>query len=185
LVVVAPATVADNRTLLKASIRCDDPVVYLEHKDLALIEGVVPEGEEVAELGKAALRQRGDDITIVTWAKGVHIVAHAAAELAREGIGADVIDLRTLWPWDRDMVFDSVRRTGRLIVAHESVEVAGFGGEIVAEVTRHLFDTLRAPPLRLGIPRVTLPFAENLESLCRLDPMRIVTTVKQSLARRR
>jgi pyruvate/2-oxoglutarate/acetoin dehydrogenase E1 component len=185
LVVVAPATVADNRTLLKASIRCDDPVIYLEHKDLALIEGDVPEHEEAPELGKALIRHSGDDVTIVTWAKGVHISAQAATALALEGIGADVIDLRTLWPWDRAMVFESVRRTRRLIVAHESVEIGGFGGEVVAEVSRHLFNLLKAPPLRLGIPRVTLPFAENLETLCRLDPARITSAAKELLAYRR
>jgi pyruvate dehydrogenase E1 component beta subunit len=100
----------------------------------------------------------------------------AADELATQGVEAEVVDLRTLWPWDRATVFTSVAKTGRLVVAHQAVRVGGFGGEIVAEVSEHLFDELQAPPRRLGAPRVPVPYSEPLEMLCRVSPHDIVRT---------
>src|SRR5262245_18627562 len=112
LVVVAPSTPADNYALLAASIANDDPVVYMEHKDLWPLEGEVPAGH-TAELGKARIACTGDDVTIVTWSKCVHVATQAAELAAKDGIGVEVIDLRTLWPWDRAAVFTSVEKTGR------------------------------------------------------------------------
>ena len=122
LVVVTPATPADNKGLLKAAIRCDDPVVYLEHKNLWPLEGDVPEGEHLVEIGKARIARAGSDLTIVSWSATVHVSMAAAEALARDGIEAEVIDLRSLWPWDKATVLESVAKTGRLLVAHEAVQ---------------------------------------------------------------
>ena len=157
LVVVAPATPADNHGLLKAAIRSDDPVVYMEHKELWTSTGEVDEGAAPAVLGKAAIRRAGSDLTLVTWSGQLGDCLLAAEAAQADGLSIEVIDLRTLWPWDRDTVFDSVARTGRLLVAHQAVTVGGFGAEIVAEVTEHLFAALRCPPRRLGAPRTPVP----------------------------
>jgi pyruvate/2-oxoglutarate/acetoin dehydrogenase E1 component len=179
LVVVTPSTPADNRALLKAAIRCDDPVVYMEHKELWTIEGEVPEAEEVAELGKGKVWRKGGDLTIVSWSTAVHAAEAACAELAVAGIEAELIDLRTLYPWDRELVFESVRRTGRLMIAHESGRIMGFGAEIVAEVTETMFGALKAPPMRVGAPRIPVPFSEPLEMLCRMTPAKIVAAAEK------
>ncbi|MCS6781131.1 MAG: alpha-ketoacid dehydrogenase subunit beta, partial [Geminicoccaceae bacterium] len=148
LVVLAPATPADNRALLKAAIRCEDPVVYLEHKNLWPLEGEVPQAEEVAEIGRARRLRFGEDLTIVSWSATVHAAADAAETLAEAGISVDLLDLRSLWPWDREAVLESAARTGRLLVAHEAVRVAGFGAEIAATAA----EELGVPVARLGAP---------------------------------
>ena len=182
LVVVAPATPADNHGLLKAAIRSDDPVVYMEHKELWTSTGDVDEGAAPAVLGKAAIRRAGSDLTLVTWSGQLGDCLLAADAAQADGLSIEVIDLRTLWPWDRDTVFDSVARTGRLLVAHQAVTVGGFGAEIVAEVTEHLFAALRCPPRRLGAPRTPVPYAQPLEALCRVAPARIVSCAHQMCA---
>ncbi|MBX6424927.1 MAG: alpha-ketoacid dehydrogenase subunit beta [Variibacter sp.] len=174
LVVVTPATPADNHGLLKAAIRCDDPVVYLEHKGLWGMKGPVDPDAGPIPLGKADLVRRGDDLTLVTWS-GMRVECAKAAEmLAREGIAVDLIDLRTLWPWDREKVFESVSRTGRLLIAQEAVRVGGFGAEVAAEVGEALWSKLRAPIRRLGAPRTPVPFSLPLEEACRVSPEQIV-----------
>jgi acetoin:2,6-dichlorophenolindophenol oxidoreductase subunit beta len=181
LVVVAPATPADNYALLAASIANDDPVVYMEHKDLWTLEGEVPTGH-TAELGRGRIARPGDDVTIVTWSKCVHVATQAAERVAGEGIGVEVIDLRTLWPWDRAMVFESVAKTGRLLVAHEAVQAGGFGAEIAATVAEELDDKLRAPVRRLGAPRIPIAYAPPLEDQARVTADMIADSVR-ALAR--
>jgi pyruvate/2-oxoglutarate/acetoin dehydrogenase E1 component len=181
LVVVTPSTPADNRALLKAAIRCDDPVVYMEHKELWTVEGEVPEAEEIAELGKGSIWRKGKDLTIVSWSTAVHAAAAACDDLAATGIDAELIDLRTLYPWDRELVFDSVGRTGRLLVAHESCQVMGFGAEVLAETAEHMFGALKAPPMRIGAPRIPVPFSEPLEMLCRMTAPRIVAAAQKMM----
>lgn len=176
LVVVAPATPADNHALLKSAVRCDDPVIYMEHKELWTVRGEVDEAAGPAALGKAATLREGEDITVVTWSSMVPVCLSAAEELAGHGVGAEVMDLRTLWPWDRDAVFASVSRTGRLLVVHQAVRIGGFGGEIVSEVAEHLFESLKAAPRRLGAPRAPVPYSEPLEAQCRITVERIVAT---------
>ncbi|MBI0539003.1 alpha-ketoacid dehydrogenase subunit beta [Roseomonas sp. KE2513] len=172
LVVVAPATPADNHALLKAAIRCDDPVVYMESKELWQFRGEVDPDAPPAELGRAERLVSGSDVTIVTWSRMRHVCEAAAATLAGEGVRADLFDLRTLWPWDQEAVLGSVRRTGRLLVVHEAVRTGGFGAEIVAEVTEALFAELKAPPMRLAGPRAPTPFSKPLEDLHRVtEPM--------------
>jgi pyruvate dehydrogenase E1 component beta subunit len=175
LVVVAPATPADNHALLKAAMRCDDPVVYMEHKELWTATGEVDESAAPAELGKASVVRTGKDLTIVTWSSMLAVCLAAADDLAGHGYEAEVIDLRTLWPWDRETVFSSIARTGRLLVVHQAVRVGGFGGEIVADASEHLFDKLKAPPRRLGAPRVPVPYSEPLETLCRVSRQDVVS----------
>jgi pyruvate dehydrogenase E1 component beta subunit len=151
LVVVAPATPADNRALLTAAIRADDPVVYMEHKNLWSLSGEVPDGVEVP-LGQARVVREGADLTLVTWSAMVHEAAKAAELAEAAGIAVELIDLRTLYPWDRQTVLTSVEQTGRLLVVHEAVQVGGFGAEIVATVAEERWDRLRAPVRRLGAP---------------------------------
>ncbi len=177
LVVAAPYTPADNKGLLKAAIRCDDPVIYIEHKDNWDLEGEVPDDDDyVVPLGAGRVAQAGDDLTLVTWSKMVGI-AEQAAEMARaRGIGIEVIDLRTLWPWDQDMVFASVEKTTRLLVVHEAVQVGGFGAEIAATVAEHMAHVLTAPIRRLGAPRAPISYAKPLEDLLRITPEKILAT---------
>ena len=176
LVVVAPATPADNHALLKSAIRCDDPVIYLEHKELWTVTGEVDAAADPMPFGKARVLHEGTDITIVTWSSMVRVSLAAADKLAAHGCSAEVIDLRTLWPWDHETVFRSVAKTGRLLVVHEAVRVGGFGGEIVAEVVERMYGSLKAAPRRLAAPRTPIPFSEPLESQCRIAADRIAAT---------
>jgi pyruvate dehydrogenase E1 component beta subunit len=188
LVVVCPATARDNYLLLKAAVRCNDPVVYMEHKNLWGIAEALPTQDEADSqldgvLGRARRARHGDDVTIVSWSATVHAACEAADALAAEGIGADVIDLRTLWPWDRQMVFEAVRRTGRLLVAHEAVAVGGFGAEVAASVAEHCHADLKAPVRRLGAPRAPIAYAPNLEDVLRVTADGIATAARALLAR--
>jgi acetoin:2,6-dichlorophenolindophenol oxidoreductase subunit beta len=186
LVVLCPATPADNYGLLKAAIRCDDPVVYMEHKDLWSETGEVRSGGEPLPIGVARIARPGDDLTVVTWSGMVRLAEEAAATLAdRDGISAEVIDLRSLYPWDRATVFRSVRRTGKLLVVHEAVAVGGFGGEIASTVGEELFESLTAPVRRLGMPRVPVPYSLPLEDALRLTADKIATAARVTVAGKR
>jgi pyruvate dehydrogenase E1 component beta subunit len=179
LVVVMPATPADGKGLLKSSIRCDDPVVFLEHKDLWTTKGFVPEGDDhLIPLGKARIARNGKDITIVAWSRMALLATAAADELGMSGIEAEVIDLRTLWPWDLEAVLTSVRKTGRLFVPQETVQVGGFAAEIIAEVIDKLGETLKYPPKRIGAPRIPVPYSPPLEDEYRVTEKDIVAAVK-------
>ena len=170
LVVVAPATPADNHGLLKAAIRADDPVVFMEHKELWLETGDVDESAEPIDIGKAAVRRVGTDITLLSWSKTANNCLGATDLLAAQGVYAEVIDLRTLWPWDRDTVFSSIQKTKRVLIAHESPRVGGFGGELLAEVAEVFWGQLKARPVRLGSPRIPVPYSKPLEDMCRVGP---------------
>lgn len=178
LVVVAPSTAADNYGLLKSAIRCDDPVVYMEHKDLWPATGEVAEDAEggLVPLGEGRLVRRGDDVTVVTWSRMVQVCEAAAAEPGAPSL--EIIDLRTLWPWDRELVLDSVRRTGRCLVVHEAVQAGGFGGEIAATVGEALFGALKAPVRRLGAPRIPVAYAPVLEATSRIVPAQVAATAR-------
>ena len=178
LVVVCPSTPHDNLGLLKSSIRCDDPVVYMEHKNLWGFEGEVPDDDPIP-LGVARIARTGRDLTIVSWSSTCHKVMLAAVTLDNEGLEAEVIDLRTLWPWDKSTVLDSVEKTGRLLVAHEAVQVGGFGAEVAATVADRAFSSLRAPIKRIGAPRVPIPYAPPLEDLLRVTPERIAAVARE------
>jgi pyruvate dehydrogenase E1 component beta subunit len=175
LVVVTPATPADNYGLLRAAIQCEDPVVYMEHKDLWALSGDVDADAGPAPLGKARIAREGRDVTLVTWSKMVHTALEAAAG---EGASLEVIDLRTLFPWDCETVFASVRKTGRLLVVHEAVTIGGFGAEIAATVAEECFSALKAPVRRLGAPRIPIPYAPPLEDLCKITPAQIAAAAR-------
>jgi pyruvate dehydrogenase E1 component beta subunit len=185
LVAIAPSTPADNRALLKAAIRCDDPVVYMEHKELWTVEGEVPEEESVGEIGKASVWREGEDLTIVSWSTAVHAADAACRELSAKGIEAELIDLRTLYPWDKGRVFESVEKTGRLLVTHEACRFMGFGAEILAETAEEMFSALKAPPARIGAPRIPIPFSEPLEMLCRMTAPKVVAAAEKLMAKDR
>ena len=178
LVVVCPSTPHDNLGLLKSSIRCDDPVVYMEHKNLWGFEGEVPDDDPIP-LGVARIARTGRDLTIVSWSSTCHKVMLAAVTLEEEGLEAEVIDLRTLWPWDKSTVLESVEKTGRLLVAHEAVQVGGFGAEVAATVADRAFSSLRAPIKRIGAPRVPIPYAPPLEDLLRVTPEGIAAVARE------
>ena len=167
LVVACPSTPQDNYSMMRAAISCDDPVVYLEHKDIWSLEGEVDLAISL-EFGRATVRREGDDVTIVSWSNTANFAVRAADQLGKHGIGADVIDLRSLWPWDKGAVLESVRKTGRLIIAHESVQVSGFGAEVAATVAERAHGALKAPIRRLGSPRSLIAYAPNLEDQLRI-----------------
>ena len=178
LVVAVPSTPQDNFSMMRAAIRADDPVVYMEHKLIWAMEGEV-DADAPYEWGTARTRTEGGDVTVVAWSDAANVAERAAGALAADGIGAHVIDLRTLWPWDKGAVLASVRRTGRLIVAHEAVRTGGFGGEVVATVTEAAWDALRAPPRRLGAPRSLIPYAPNLEDQLRVTEDMIADAARE------
>ena len=169
LVVVAPATPADNYALLAAAMACGDPVVYMEHKELWGLEGEVPP-QHTAALGEARSARAGTDVTLVTWSKLVHAALAAAEQAAQQGVSVEVIDLRTIWPWDRDMVLASAARTGRLLVAHEAVQAAGFGAEIAATAAEELGVAVR----RVGAPRIPVGYARTLEDVARISAEKLL-----------
>jgi pyruvate dehydrogenase E1 component beta subunit len=178
LVVVAPATPQDNFGLLRAAIDCGDPVAYFEHKELWGETGEVHLAQP-APLGRARVARAGGDLTIVTWSKAVSWSLAAAELLAAEGVQAEVIDLRTLWPWDRDAVFASAERTRRVLVVHEAVQVAGFGAEIVATLAEAGLGRLA----RLGAPRAPVGYSPGLEAQARLDAARVADAARALLRR--
>ena len=183
LKVVMPSTPADYKGLLKASIRDENPVVFFLDVALLHTPGEVPEGEHVVPLGKAAIRREGGDVTLVSYAKTVLGCLSAAETLAAEGISAEVIDLRTLKPWDEEAVLGSVRKTGRLVVVHEASRTAGFGAEIAATVAEKAFDALRAPVVRLAGPDAPAAASWVLEQAFVPQAAAIAEAARKAVAR--
>jgi acetoin:2,6-dichlorophenolindophenol oxidoreductase subunit beta len=163
LKVVMPATPADAKGLLKSAIRDEDPVIFIEHKLLYMTDGDVPEGDYSIPLGKADIKRAGTDVTLVAWSHMVLKSLQAAEELAKEGISTEVIDLRTLVPMDVPCIIESVRRTGRLVIAQEAVKRGGVGSDVAAIVAEQAFDALRAPIVRVAGMNTTIPFNLALE----------------------
>jgi 2-oxoisovalerate dehydrogenase E1 component beta subunit len=164
LKVVAPATAYDAKGLLKAAIRDDDPVIYLEHKFLyRRVKDLIPAEDYVVPLGKAALRRRGSDLTVVTYGAMLWTALEAAVELAKEGIETDVLDLRTLLPLDEEAILESVARTSKCIILHEDTRTAGLGAEIAATISEKAFEHLDGPILRVTAPDTPVPYSPPLE----------------------
>ncbi len=161
--VALPATPADAYGLLLSAIRDDNPVVFLEHKGLYGVEGEVADNAGPIPFGKAAICREGTDVTIVAASKMVYHALEAADILAKEGIDAEVIDPRTLVPLDTDAIIDSVKKTHRVVIAHEAVKTGGVGGEIAAQIAELAFDYLDAPIIRVGAPYTPVPFSAPLE----------------------
>ena len=178
LAVVTPATPQDNFSLLEAALASGDPVIYLEHKELWPERAPVDPSVAVP-LGRAATLAQGGDLTIVTWSRGVSACRAALDQPALKGVGVDLIDLRTLWPWDQAAVHASAARTGRLLVVHEAVQVAGFGAEVAASTA----EATGCRVARLGAPRIPVGYAGVLEAESRLQPDRIAAAARALLDR--
>ena len=165
LKVVAPATPYDAKGLLKASIRDNNPVVFVEHKKTyRLVRGEVPEDEYVLPIGKADVKRSGTDITVVTYGLMLHYCLEAADTLSQEGTSVEVVDLRTLKPLDRDAILDSVKKTGKVLIVHEDNITGGVGAEVSALLAEEAFEYLDGPITRLCGPDIpTMPFAPTLE----------------------
>ena len=164
LKVVAPATAYDAKGLLKAAIRDDDPVIFLEHKFLyRRVKDRVPEEDYVVPIGKAAVRRAGRDLTIVTYGAMLWTALEAAAILAKDGVSAEVLDLRTLLPLDEEAILASVRRTGKCLILHEDTRTGGLGAEIAATVSEKAFEWLDGPILRVTAPDTPVPYSPPLE----------------------
>ena len=176
-----PATPADAKGLLAAAIRDDDPVAVMEGELLYNVKGEVPDGEYVIPLGVAELKRSGDDVSIVTHGKMVHVALQAAGKLAREGIEADVLDLRTIRPLDADAVLETVARTNRVVYLEEGWPFAGVGAQIAALIQDEAFDDLDAPVVRVAQADVPMPYAKNLEQLAKPGVDRVVEACKRVL----
>jgi pyruvate dehydrogenase E1 component beta subunit len=163
LKVALPATPYDAKGLLKTALREQDPVVIIEHKLLYNTKGPVPEEEYTIPLGQAEVKRAGKDVTLVSLSRTVLHALEAAEEIAAEGVSVEVIDLRSIVPLDLETVLASVRKTGRLVVAHESHRRAGIGAEIASLVQEHAFDYLDAPIVRVGALDVPIPASKPLE----------------------
>lgn len=178
LKVVIPATPYDAKGLLKTAIRDDGPVIFIEHKLLYVIKGMVSMKEYLIPFGELAIARRGSDITIVTYSAMLLKVMEAAEMLHKEGIEVEVLDLRTLIPLDIDGVLASVKKTGKLLIVHEASLVGGMGAEIAAQVQEQAFDYLDAPITRLGAVPIPIPYSESLERLVFPNKGKIVTATR-------
>ncbi len=175
---VMPSTPADAKGLMAAAVRDNNPVMYIEHKQLFGVKGDVPEGEYVIPLGKADIKRTGSDVTIVAWSWMVQKALAAAEALAGEGIQAEVLDPRTLVPLDTESILQSVGRTGKLVIVHEAVKTGGFGGEIAAIVAEEGMDLLDGPIKRVAMPFAPIPFSPALERIVIPSEEQIVAAVK-------
>lgn len=181
LKVVAPSTPADAYGLMRSAIEDPDPVIFIENISTYWKKGAAPEGGHRVPLGQAATIRPGKDLTIVTYSRLVWESLAAAETLAAEGVEVEVIDLRTVAPWDREAVLASVGRTGRAIIVHEAVREYGVGAEMAAEINQALFGRLKAPVLRLGGAYAPVPFSKPLESAYAPDATGIADAIRQSM----
>jgi pyruvate/2-oxoglutarate/acetoin dehydrogenase E1 component len=164
LKIVCPATPADAKGLLASSIEDPNPVLYFEHKHLyRRIKAEVPDERYTVPFGEARVHREGDDVLVVTWGAMVHTAAEAAEQLASEGVEVEVLDLRTLIPWDRERVLADVERCSKVLVLHEDTRTGGFGAEIAATIAEEAFEHLDAPVKRIAAPDTPVPFSPPLE----------------------
>jgi len=182
LKVVMPSNPGDAKGLLKAAIRDDNPVVFVEHRGLYWTRGEVPEGEHLVPLGRAAVRRRGEDLTVVATSRMVGVALEAAGALAKEGMDVEVIDPRSLFPLDLDTIAASVRKTGHVIIVHEAVESGGFGAELAARIQEAAFDYLDAPVERVGAPFAPVPASPALEKAFVPGKERLASALRKALA---
>jgi len=182
VIVVTPSTAEDTAGLLVQAIRSDDPVLFFDPKDLFGVRGDVAEQIEPIPFGVARRVAEGDVATVVSWSAGMPVATEGAKMLAAEGIKVDLLDLRTIWPWDQDAVIASVKKTGRLLVVHEAVEVSGFGAEIIARVFDEVGTNILKAAKRLAAPRIPIPFSPPLEAEVRATPEKVVNAVKGLIA---
>ncbi len=181
LKVVAPGTPADAKGMLKAAIRSDDPVLFLEHATLYQVRGEVPDGDFVVPIGKSKVQRPGKDVTIVTYSKMLESSQKAADELAKDGIEAEIVDLRTLRPLDMEPVIESFKKTNRAVIVEEGWKSYGVGAEITARIYEEAFDYVDAPIKRVAQQEVPLPYNRTLEQQALPQITDIVAAVKEVL----
>ncbi len=181
LKVIAPATPADAKGLLKSAIRDDNPVVFMEGEMLYNTKGEVPDDEYTIPIGKADRKREGSDVTLVCHSKTLSVALKAADKLAQEDISAEVLDLRTIRPLDTEAIFESVSRTHRCVVVEEGWPFAGVGAQVVYEIQKNIFDELDAPVLRVTQADVPMPYNRALEKAAKPDPDTVAATVKKVL----
>jgi pyruvate dehydrogenase E1 component beta subunit len=191
--VVAPSNAYDAKGLLKAAVRDDNPVMIFEHKLLYGSKGArmesgavnatseIPDQDYTVPLGTAAVRREGAQVTILAWLLMLHFALNAAEQLAAEGISVEVIDVRSLSPFDFATIGASVRKTGRVVIVEEGPKTGGVGAELSASISERFHDCLKAPVVRVASPDVPVPFAPVLENAFRPDPARIVEGVRQTM----
>lgn len=183
LKVVYPSTAEDAKGLMKAAIRDEDCVLFFEHKYLyRRIKGVMPAGDHVVTIGKARVAREGSDVSIITYAATVYKALEAAEQLAAHGISVEVIDLRTLAPLDDEAIFNTVRKTNRLLIVHEDTRTGGIAGEITARVNETCFEWLDAPILRVTAADIPLPYSPPLEDYVLPQTADIVRAVRRLAA---
>jgi pyruvate dehydrogenase E1 component beta subunit len=181
LKVVAPGTPEDAKGLLKSAIRSNDPVLFIEHATMYQVRGEVPEGEYLIPIGKSKVQRPGKDVTIVTYSKGLEISLKAAEELAKDGIEAEVVDLRSLRPLDMDPVLESFRKTNRAVVVEEGWKSYGVGAEISSRIYEQAFDYVDAPIKRVAQKEVPLPYNRALEQSALPQVPDVIAAVKEVL----
>ncbi|SRR5258706_3842075 len=181
LKVVAPGTPADAKGLLKAAIRSNDPVLFIEHATMYQTRGEVPDGDYVVPIGKSIIQRPGKDVTIITYSKGLEISMKAAEELAKEGIELEIVDLRSLRPLDMDPVIESFKKTNRAVVVEEGWKSYGVGSEISARIYEQAFDYVDAPIKRVAQDEVPLPYNSTLEQEALPQVKDVIAAVKEVL----
>jgi len=181
LTVVAPGTPADAKGLLKSAIRSNNPVLFIEHATMYQVRGDVPDGDYTIPIGQSKIQRPGRDVTIVTYSKGLEISMKAADELSREGVEAEIVDLRTLRPLDMEPVLESFRRTNRAVVVEEGWKSYGVGAEISSRIYEQAFDFVDAPVKRVAQDEVPLPYNRTLEQAALPQPEDVVAAVREVL----
>lgn len=181
LKVVSPSTPYDAKGLLKAAIRTDDPVLFIEHHTLYQIRGEVPEGDYIVPIGVSDVKREGRDVTLVAYAQGLQVALEAAKQLSQEGIEAEVIDLRSLRPLDMGPALKSFRKTFRAVVVEEGYRSYGVGAEIAAQLQEEGFDYMDAPVKRVAQFEVPLPYSRELEQSALINRDRVIAAVKEIL----
>lgn len=179
LKVVAPGTPADAKGLLKAAIRSDDPIMFIEHATLYQVKGEVPEGDYVVPIGKSTIQRPGKDVTLVTYSKMLELSLKAADELEKDGIDVEIVDLRTLRPLDLDPVIESFKKTNRAVIVEEGWKSFGVGSEISSQIYEKAFDYVDAPIKRVAQKEVPLPYNRTLEQMALPQIEDIVKAVKE------
>ncbi|HEX8703994.1 MAG TPA: pyruvate dehydrogenase complex E1 component subunit beta, partial [Myxococcaceae bacterium] len=183
LKVIAPATPADAKGLLKAAIRDENPVIMFEGEKLYAVKGEVPEGEHIVPIGKADVKREGKDVSIITWSRMYYFCEEAAKQLEAEGISVEILDLRTLRPLDEEAILATVRKTNRAVVVEEGWALAGVGASVVDLIQSKAFDDLDAPVQRVTGLDVNMSYAANLEAATQPDAPKIIEAVKKVLYR--
>lgn len=181
LLVVSPGTPQDAKGLLKSAIRCDEPVLFIEHATMYQVRGEVPEGDYTIPIGKSKIQRAGRDVTVITYAKGLELSLKAADQLAKDGIEVEVIDLRTLRPLDMEPALESFKKTNRAVIVEEGWKSYGVGAEVMSRLYENAFDYVDAPIKRVAQKEVPLPYNRRLEQSALVQVEDVVQAIKEVL----